>query len=172
MLVSGVRQSDSVIHMHECILFQILSPHRSLQSIEEDSLCYTVGPCSFTLNIVVCTLHWLLLFKFIYFLWKDNCFTDFCCFLSNLNMNQPWVYIHPLPFELPSHLPSHPTPLGWHRAPVWISWAICKFPLAIYFTYRNVSFHVLLSIHLTLSFPFPMSVSLFSMSVSLLLPCK
>ena len=27
-------------------------------------------------------------FKFI-FLLKDNCFTEFCCFLSNLNMNQP-----------------------------------------------------------------------------------
>jgi len=27
-------------------------------------------------------------FKLI-FLLKDNCFTEFCCFLSNLNMNQP-----------------------------------------------------------------------------------
>ena len=25
----------------------------------------------------------------IYFLLKDNCFTEFCCFVSNLNMNQP-----------------------------------------------------------------------------------
>ena len=33
-------------------------------------------------------------------------------------------------------------------------------------------FHVTLSIYLTLSSPFPMSVSLFSMSVSPLLPCK
>ena len=55
----------------------------------------------------------------------------------------------------------------------------CKFPLAIYFTYGNVSFHVTLSIYLTL-FPFIspssplllMSISLFSMSVSPLLPCK
>ena len=47
-----------------------------------------------------------------------------------------------------------------------------KFPLAIYFTYGNVSFHVTLSIHLTLSSPLPMSISLFSMSVSPLLPCK
>ena len=42
---------------------------------------------------------------------KDNCFTEFCCFLSNLNMNQPQVYIYPLPFEPPSHLPPHITPL-------------------------------------------------------------
>ena len=28
-------------------------------------------------------------FLFIFFLLKDNCFTDFCCFLSNINRNQP-----------------------------------------------------------------------------------
>ena len=28
-------------------------------------------------------------FSFLYFLLKENCFTEFCCFLSNLNMNQP-----------------------------------------------------------------------------------
>ena len=29
-------------------------------------------------------------FKRLYFFFlKDNCFTEFCCFLSNLNMNQP-----------------------------------------------------------------------------------
>ena len=27
--------------------------------------------------------------KWIYFLLKGNCFTEFCYFLSNLNMNQP-----------------------------------------------------------------------------------
>ena len=32
-------------------------------------------------------LHWSLLFFFLVnFLLKDNCFTEFCCFLSNLNM--------------------------------------------------------------------------------------
>ena len=47
-----------------------------------------------------------------------------------------------------------------------------KFPLAIYFTYGNVSFHVTRSVHLTLSSPLPMSISLFSMYVSPFLPCK
>ena len=43
---------------------------------------------------------------------KDNCLTEFC-FLSNLNMNQSWVYIYSLAFEPPSHLhPSHPTASG------------------------------------------------------------
>ena len=47
-----------------------------------------------------------------------------------------------------------------------------KFPLAIYFTYSNVSFHVTLAIHLTLSCLLPMSMSPFSMSVPPLLPYK
>ena len=45
VLVSGVQQSDSVIHIHVSILFQILFPFRLLQSVEQSSLCYTVGPC-------------------------------------------------------------------------------------------------------------------------------
>ena len=44
MLISGVQQSDSVIHIHISILFQILIPFRLLQNIEHGSLCYTVGP--------------------------------------------------------------------------------------------------------------------------------
>ena len=35
---------------------------------------------------------------------KDNCFTILCCFLPNINMNQPSVYLYPLPFEHHSHL--------------------------------------------------------------------
>ena len=99
-------------------------------------------------------------FKFI-FLLKNNCFTEFCFFFSNLNMNQPQVYIYPLPFEPPSHL------LLLFEFPEPYS----KFLLAVYFT-CNVSFHVTLSILLTLSSPLPVSISLFSMSVSPLLPCK
>ena len=82
------------------------------------------------------------------------------------------VYIYPLPFEPSSHLPPHPTPLGCYRARVWVPEPYSKFPLAIYFTYGNVSFHVTLSRRLTLSSPLPMSINLFSMSISPLLPCK
>ena len=54
MLVSGVQQSDSVTHIHVCILFQILFPFRLLWNIEQSSLCHTVGPCCLSiLNIVV-----------------------------------------------------------------------------------------------------------------------
>ena len=55
VLVSGVQQSDSVIHIHVSILFQILFPFRLLQNIEQSSLCYTVGPCR--LSILALVLH-------------------------------------------------------------------------------------------------------------------
>ena len=35
----------------------------------------------------------ILLSFFIYFLFKDDCFTEICCFLSNLNMNQPYIFL-------------------------------------------------------------------------------
>ena len=47
-----------------------------------------------------------------FFLLKESCFTEFCCLLSNLNMNQPQVYTYPLPFEPPSYLPPRPITLG------------------------------------------------------------
>ena len=46
---------------------------------------------------------------------KNNCFTDFCCFLSNINMNQLFVHMYLLPFESPSHLAPHVIPLDWYR---------------------------------------------------------
>ena len=56
VLVSGIQQSDSVIHIHASILFQILFPFRLLQNIEQSSLCYTVGLCWLSIiNIAVCT---------------------------------------------------------------------------------------------------------------------
>ena len=112
-----------------------------------------------------------LLRKKIIFYLKDDCFTEFC-FLSNLNMNQPQVYIYPFHLEPPSHPPSHPTPLGWYKAPVWVPWDIQKISIGYLLTYGIGSFHVTLSIHLTLSSPLTMSIRLFSMSVSPLLPCK
>ena len=60
VLVSGVKQSDSVIHILVSILFQIILPFKLLQSIEQSSLCCTVGLCLLSiLNIVVCIqLHY------------------------------------------------------------------------------------------------------------------
>ena len=39
----------------------------------------------------------------------------------------------PLPFEPPSHLPPNPTPIGWYRIPVWVSWAIKHIPVGYLF---------------------------------------
>ena len=50
------------------------------------------------------------------FLIGGNCFIMLCWFLPFSNMNQLYVYICPLPSELSSHLPPHPTPLGCYRA--------------------------------------------------------
>ena len=56
VLVSGVEQSDSVIHIHVSNLFQILLPFRFLQNIEQSSLCNTVSPCRLSiLNTAVST---------------------------------------------------------------------------------------------------------------------
>ena len=58
MLASGIQQSDSVIHIHVSILFQIIFPIRLLQNIEQSSLCYTVGPCWLSiLKIAVCGVN-------------------------------------------------------------------------------------------------------------------
>ena len=45
VLVSGVQQSDSVIHVRVFILVQILSPFRLLYNIGQRTLCYIVGLC-------------------------------------------------------------------------------------------------------------------------------
>ena len=56
MLVSGVQQSDSVLHIHVYILFGILFSFRLLPNIEQSFPCYTVGPCWLSILItVVCT---------------------------------------------------------------------------------------------------------------------
>ena len=64
VLVSGVQQSDSVIHIHVSILFQILFPFRLLQNIEYSALCYTVGPR--WLSILMLFFFFA---KFIYLFW-------------------------------------------------------------------------------------------------------
>ena len=57
VLVSGVQQSESVIHIHISTLFfffLILFPYRLLQSIEQSSLCYQGSYQLSILYTVVC----------------------------------------------------------------------------------------------------------------------
>jgi len=42
------------------------------------------------------------------FVLKYTCFTEFCCFLLNLNMNKPQVYIYPEKAMAP-----HSSTLAW-----------------------------------------------------------
>ena len=53
MLVSGVQQSDSDIHISISILFQILFPYRLLQDIEYSSLYCTVGSLLVVLFLIL-----------------------------------------------------------------------------------------------------------------------
>ena len=53
-----------------------------------------------------------LMFFNLFFLLKEIVLQNFIVFCQILNMNQPQIYIYPLPFETPSHIPPHPTTLG------------------------------------------------------------
>ena len=54
MLVSGVQQSESVVHIHVTIRFQILSPVSLLQNMEQSSLCYTVVLVAYPFEAIIC----------------------------------------------------------------------------------------------------------------------
>ena len=54
---------------------------------------------------------------------------------------------------VPSHLPSHPTPLGCHQAPVWAPWVIQQMPSGcLVYIWCCVCFNAALSIGPTLFF--------------------
>ena len=56
VLVSGMRQSDSIINTHVYFLFHILFPLQLSKNMEQNSLCYTAGHCWLSiLNKAVCT---------------------------------------------------------------------------------------------------------------------
>ena len=55
---------------------------------------------------------------------KDNCFTEFCCFLQTSTwISHRYTYIPSL-LNLPPHLLPHLTPLDWYRAPVWVCFGL------------------------------------------------
>ena len=84
------------------------------------------------------------------------------------------MYICTLPLESPSHLLPIPTPLGFYRVPVWIPWVIQQIPIGCLLIYVSVYASMLLSpfISPSLSSAPPLSISLFSMSVSPFLLCE
>ena len=103
------------------------------------------------------------IFYFIYFLnlftflLKDNCFTEFCCFLSNLNMNQPFSSV-----QSPSRVRLFATPwIAARQASLSItnSWSLLKLK-----SIKSVmpSSHLILCHPLLLLPPIPPSIRVFS----------
>ena len=89
-----------------------------------------------------------IIFKiYLFFNWRIIALQDYVGFCQASTWISHWYTCVPS-LELSSHLPSHPTPLGCYRAPVWVP----RVTLAIYFTYGNVSFHITISVHPTVSF--------------------
>ena len=119
------KRNVDIVNQDKRITITHITYHVKLEvfTASEGCVSYTERWCKSIYQIFIIKYQF-----FFIFLLQDNCFTEFCCFLSNLNMNQPQVYIYPLPSDPPSHLPPHPTPLGWYRAPVWISWARQQIP--------------------------------------------
>ena len=105
---------------------------------------------------------------YFFFSWRiialQNC-DGFCQMSTWISQG---IHMSPPPWTSgPSPSPSHPSRL---QSPCLSSLS----HTGICFTYGDVSFHVTLSIQLTLSFlsPSHVHISLFSMCVSLLLPCR
>ena len=82
--------------------------------------------------------------NFFKFIFNVRIIIILCWFLPYSNMDQPQIYICPLPLEPASHLSPYPTPLDCHRALVWVSWIIQQIPTG-YFTYVSVYVFMLLS---------------------------
>ena len=72
------------------------------------------------ISYVPCISRWILfsIFSKIYvFLIGGSLLYNIVLASAHIPMNQPQVYICPVPLEPPSHFPAHPTPLGGQRAP-------------------------------------------------------
>ena len=109
---------------------------------------------------------WLDFLPFLNFKLEDNYFTILQWFLPYIIMNQPQVYIGPLPSKRPSLLPPtcHPSRLS-RSTGFGFPASYSKFPRAIYFTYGSVCVSVLFSQLIPPSPSSTASKSLFFMSV-------
>ena len=88
--VTIIYMLDSLIHLTHFFLlysFYCFSFQYFILGIFKNTFSNPIF-CSIRSAVKPIQLKILYLKKFS-FLLKDNCFTEFCCFLSNLNMNQP-----------------------------------------------------------------------------------
>ena len=108
----------------------------------------------------------LFIYLFNLFQLKDNCFAEVVFCQIPTWISHRYTYVPSLPSSSLSHpcrLLESPC-LGLLDSLEFLE-SVIKFALALYFIYGNVSFHVTVSIHLTLSF-LPFTLHLFSVSVS------
>ena len=113
---------------------------------------------------------WLFFFLPLYFFkLKGNFFTEFCAFLSHMNKNQPQAHPCPLP---PSSLPTPPS--GLQQSPRFSSLSHTSNSHCLSGPYLVLWISMLLPLYIpsSPSSPPTVSVGLFSMSVSPLLPWK
>jgi len=83
LLISWLHSSSAVILLPKQIKYVTIS-------IVSPCICHEVkGPDAIFLSFLNIEFFFVCLFLFLFFLLKESCFTEFCCFLSNLNMNQP-----------------------------------------------------------------------------------
>ena len=76
--------------------------------------------------------HYWGFFSNLFFNVKDNFFTEFCCFLPNISMNQPQIYVYMSPPSWTSG--SSPSPSHTSRL-FELPESYSKFLLPMYFTY-------------------------------------
>ena len=73
------------LYIYICPLFQILFPYMPLQSIEQSSLCYPVGPYQLSLFFLKKVIFlWLLFFSFFFF--KELLYLSIYLFLAVLGL--------------------------------------------------------------------------------------
>ena len=122
------------LHVYMCILFQILSPFRLLQNIEQSSLCYTVDPCWLSiLNKALCLLFLLLavvLFSgALPFSEFHTCGYSPFLYTKGLEFSNYRTMVEQIPPRCSkSQVPSG-MPLANESAPVW--WAGSRIPCAL-----------------------------------------
>ena len=156
--------------MKLCILAQVTSAHLGRSFLKFYPIYHFGYLCVLLQNIFI--LLWYLDSKDLKLEKKNPCtkYQSYFSFVQNCLMMSVRGAVSFFSSR-PSPSPSHPSRL---IQSTYLSVLRHKANslLAVYFTYGNVSLHVTLFIHLTLSSPLPMSISLFSMSVFPLLPCK
>ena len=113
-----------------------------------------------------CDLKFFFFFNLFVFYWRIIALQNFAVFHQTSTwISHRYAYIPSLLKLLPISFPSHPSRLIKSPCLSFLSHTANSHWLSV----LHISFHVTLSIHLTLSSPLPKSISLFSMSASPLL---